>query len=119
MAQQHPIATTRARAFRREETEAEHRLWQALRSRRLGGFKFVRQLTIGPFIADFACREHRLIVEVDGATHGSDEEVAYDQRRTAYLESQGYRVLRFWNQDIYTALNAVCDAILLALPVQK
>ena len=119
MAYQTEKSLTRARSLRQSDTEAERRLWEALRARRLGGFKFVRQLGIGSYIADFACREYKLIVEVDGATHGSPEEIAHDQRRTSYLEQQGYRVLRFWNDDIYRGLATVCDAILLALPEQK
>ena len=119
MAYQTEKSLTRARSLRQADTEAERRLWEALRARRLGGFKFVRQLGIGSYIADFACREYKLIVEVDGATHGSPGEIAHDQRRASYLEQQGYSVLRFWNDDIYCGLATVCDAILLALPEQK
>jgi very-short-patch-repair endonuclease len=88
---------TNARTLRRTETEAEIRLWQQLRNRRLCGHKFVRQLPIGHFIADFACRERKLFVEVDGATHGGDQEIAYDARRTAILEAQGWRIVRVTN----------------------
>ena len=109
----------RARALRKDDTEAERRLWEAIRNRRLGGFKFVRQLSVGPYIADFACRECKLIVEVDGATHGSDAEVSHDERRSAYLHEQDYRILRFWNDDVFKGLADVCDAILLALAERK
>jgi very-short-patch-repair endonuclease len=105
----------RARSLRREMTEAEKRLWGYIRDRRLGGFKFVRQEAIGPFIADFVCRDRKLIVEIDGATHGQEHEVAYDKRRTKYLEVQGFRVIRFYNIDIFKALPDVCDEILLRL----
>ena len=88
-------------------------------NRRLGNFKFVRQLSVGPYIADFACRDHKLIVEVDGATHGTETEVCHDERRSAYLREQGYRILRFWNDDIFKELTDVCDAILLALAERK
>ncbi|MFO1032846.1 MAG: endonuclease domain-containing protein [Hyphomicrobiales bacterium] len=104
-----------ARHLRQDETAAEIRLWAQLRNKRLNGFKFVRQLPVGHFIADFACRERKLIVEVDGATHSNDLEVARDSRRTALLEAQGWTVLRFWNEDVFRNLNAVCDAIVLAL----
>jgi very-short-patch-repair endonuclease len=118
MAHQDPQSLERARSLRKGDTEAERRLWEMVRNRRLGGFKFVRQLSIGPYIVDFACRDCKLIVEVDGATHGTDAEVTYDERRSAYLE-QGYRILRFWNNDIFVGLSDVCDAILLALTERK
>jgi very-short-patch-repair endonuclease len=105
----------RARALRRDETAAEIKLWEALRAKRLHGFKFVRQLPIDPYVADFACRSHKLIVEVDGATHGEEHEVVHDARRTAFLEGQGWRVLRVWNADVFENLIGVCDSILLAL----
>jgi very-short-patch-repair endonuclease len=105
----------RARSLRRNETAAEIKLWEVLRAKRLQGFKFVRQMPVGPYVADFACRSHKLIVEVDGATHGEEHEVAYDVRRTAFLEGQGWRVMRVWNTDVFENLIGVCDSILLAL----
>ena len=119
MAYQNPKSLERARTLRKDDTEAERRLWEAIRDRRLGGFKFVRQISVGPYIADFACRDCKLIVEVDGATHGTDAEVNYDERRSAYLREQGYHILRFWNDDVYKGLPDVCDAILLALAERK
>lgn len=119
MAYQSPKTLERARILRKDDTEAERRLWEMLRNRRLGRFKFVRQLSIGPYIADFACRGCKLIVEVDGATHGTDAEVSYDERRSAYLREQGYQILRFWNNDVYAGLPNVCDAILLVLAERK
>jgi very-short-patch-repair endonuclease len=93
-------------------TDAERRLWSALRSRRLHQFKFRRQYPIGPYIVDFACIEHRLIVEADGGQHCEN---ADDARRTAWLEAQGWRVLRFWNNDILANVDGVQVAILRAL----
>jgi very-short-patch-repair endonuclease len=110
-------ARSRARSLRKDDTRAEQILWEALRNRRLGGFKFVRQLPIGPYVVDFACRERKLIVEVDGATHGSNEEVQRDNRRSAYLDAAGWRIHRCWNDDVYINLNGVCDSILIALEV--
>jgi very-short-patch-repair endonuclease len=104
-----------ARDLRHTETAAEIRLWEQLRGRRLNGFKFVRQLPIGFYIADFACRAEKLIVEVDGETHSTDREVAYDQKRTAALEAQGWRVVRVNNDDVFKNLSAVCDHIVWAL----
>src|SRR5229473_2581234 len=82
---------SRARELRITMTDAERRLWSALRGRRLRGFKFRRQHRLGPFIADFVCVEHRLVIEADGGQHA---ESAVDARRTAWLEARGWRVLR-------------------------
>jgi very-short-patch-repair endonuclease len=106
---------TNARTLRGTETAAEIRLWQQLRNRRLCGHKFVRQLPVSHFIADFACRDCKLIVEVDGATHGEAQEVACDARRTAILEAQGWRIVRVTNEAVFKELNAVCDYIVWAL----
>ena len=99
----------RARALRRDMTDAERRLWAALRHRRLRHLKFRRQHPLGPFIVDFACIEHRLIVEADGGPHADSDD---DARRTALLESRGWRVLRFWNNDILANPEGVQEAIL-------
>jgi very-short-patch-repair endonuclease len=112
-------ARDRARTLRKHDTQAERLLWEALRARRLGGFKFVRQLAIEPYFADFACRERKLIVEIDGASHGTAAELTDDQVRTEYLVAQGWRVHRAWNQDVFTNLNGVCDSILLLLVEPK
>ena len=112
-------ARDRARDLRKQDTQAERLLWEALRARRLGGFKFVRQLVIGPYFADFCCRKHGLIVEIDGATHGTEAELAHDRARSAYLNAQGWRVHRAWNHDVFTNLCGVCDSILLALAEKK
>ncbi|WP_304186896.1 endonuclease domain-containing protein [Phenylobacterium aquaticum] len=101
----------RARDLRADHTHAEARLWNALRDRKLGGWKWRRQVPVGPYIADFLCREAKLIIEVDGATH--DDE-AYDARRTNYLERSGFRVMRVNNQGVYEGLSWICDAVLAA-----
>ncbi|KAB2941828.1 MAG: DUF559 domain-containing protein [Hyphomicrobium sp.] len=107
-----PWRTNRSRALRSRQVTAEAKLWEELRSRRLGGFKFVRQAAIGPYFADFACREKKLIVEVDGATHGLDEEIAADQARTAALERMGYRVCRVTNDDVERNMDGVLEWLL-------
>jgi very-short-patch-repair endonuclease len=84
-----PKRLDQARRLRRSQTPAELRLWSALRGRRLQNYKFVRQHPVGPFTVDFLCREAALVVEVDGATHSEDSDIAYDQARTSYLKSQG------------------------------
>jgi very-short-patch-repair endonuclease len=103
-------STRRARAMRHEPTEAERALWKRLRFRQINGLKFRRQVPVGPFIADFLCFEVRLILEVDGSQHAEDR-ADYDLRRTAYLERQGYRVLRFWNGDVLARPESVMEAI--------
>jgi very-short-patch-repair endonuclease len=102
----------KARRLRRDSTDAEMKLWFALRDRRLGGFKFVRQKPIAPYVADFVCRDERLVIEVDGGQHS--ENLA-DRRRDASLNADGYRVLRFWNNDVLTNLDGVLTAILATL----
>jgi very-short-patch-repair endonuclease len=90
-------------------TDAERRLWQSLRNRRLNGAKFRRQMAIGPFFVDFACVASRLAIEIDGGQHA--ERVAQDERRTAYITAQGYRVLRFWNNEVLRNTEGVLAAI--------
>jgi very-short-patch-repair endonuclease len=101
-----------ARELRRRETVAEKRLWEQLRNRKLDGFKFVRQAPIGPYIADFLCRERKLVVELDGWTHSTDEEVNHDARRTAFLEKEGYRVIRFDNGSAAEGMDGLLILIL-------
>lgn len=101
-----------ARYLRRSETLAEKRLWGQLRSRKLNGFKFVRQAPVGSFIADFLCREKKLIVELDGWTHSSDEEQTHDARRTGFLQQEGYRVIRFDNESALDGMDGLLVLIL-------
>jgi very-short-patch-repair endonuclease len=106
----------KVRRLRRNSTNAEMRLWLALRDRRLGGFKFVRQEAIGPYIVDFICREQKLIVEVDGGQHAENK---LDRIRDAYLATDGFRVLRFWNHDVLSNKEGVLTAILSALQIDR
>lgn len=107
-----PINRLRARAMRREPTRAEDMLWQALRDRRLEGAKFRRQVPLESYILDFVCFDDRLIVEVDGWQHAENRG---DQRRDAFFRSHGFRVLRFWNEEVEENINAVCLRILSEL----
>ena len=100
------------RRLRRQATHAETKLWFALRDRRLGGSKFVRQEAIGPYIVDFVCREKKLIVEVDGGQHA---ESARDHVRDQILAADGYRILRFWNSDVLSNRDGVLSMILAKL----
>ena len=104
--------TTLQRKLHRDLTETEKRLWSKLRAGQLEGHKFVRQIGIGPYIADFACREARLIVEVDGGQHADNVE---DAERTAFLNECGYRVMRFWNNEVLSNTDGVLETILGAL----
>jgi very-short-patch-repair endonuclease len=104
--------TGRARKLRRAQTDAEQKLWYRLDNRQLAGWKFVRQEPIGPYFADFACREARLIVEVDGSQHVESER---DVVRDAFLSAHSYRVLRFWNHDALWNMQSVLDTILAML----
>src|SRR5438874_2252460 len=102
-----------ARGLRRTQTDAENRLWYHLRNRQLGGAKFRRQFPIGSYVVDLVCLESRLIVELDGGQHS--EQVERDERRTAFLEAQGFRILRFWNNQALAETEAVLTTILVAL----
>jgi adenine-specific DNA-methyltransferase len=104
-----PQSTARARDLRKRQTEAESLLWYVLRGRRLCGLKFRRQFPIEPFIADFACVEERLIVEVDGGYH--DYTYADDQSRQQRLEQSGWKVLRFSNEEVLDDVEAIAIAI--------
>lgn len=102
----------RARAMRSNPTDAERALWQIVRAKRLAAFKFKRQVPIERYIVDFVCLRERLIVEADGSQHA---ESAYDTARDAWLKAQGFRILRFWNNDILNNPEGVATAVLAAL----
>ena len=88
------------------------RIWLALRDRRLAGYKFVRQEEIGPYIVDFVCRDRRLVIEIDGGQHSENPR---DQARDAFLAREGYKVLRFWNNDVMSNRDGVLEMILIEL----
>ncbi|NGN41390.1 DUF559 domain-containing protein [Mesorhizobium sp. CGMCC 1.15528] len=104
--------TNRARSLRKADNDAERALWSDLKGRQANGAKFTRQLPIGPYFADFACREGRLVVELDGSQHLDNE---YDRRRDQFMIAEGWSVLRFWNTDALTERDAVIDTIIAAL----
>jgi very-short-patch-repair endonuclease len=109
-------ARTFAKNLRSRLTNAETILWSQLKSARAAGYHFRRQHPIGPFIADFACIRARLVIEVDGATHGSDEEHAHDVRRDQFMRERGWRVLRVRNHEVYEDLDAVLESIWRLVP---
>ncbi|MER8445571.1 DUF559 domain-containing protein [Mesorhizobium sp. M1066] len=102
----------RARALRHGDNQAEATLWNELKAKRLGGYKFVRQMPIGPYFADFSCRGEKLVVELDGTQHA---ESYYDRRRDEFMPGEGFSVLRFWNVDVLRNSRSVCETILAAL----
>jgi very-short-patch-repair endonuclease len=101
--------TARSRELRLNATDAERKLWTQLSARKVVGVRFNRQFPIGPFICDFVSRSAKLVIEVDGGQHGVD--VEKDRARTAYLEAQGYRVIRFWNNDVLDRIDGVVSEI--------
>ena len=107
-----PILRVRARTLRRDETDAEAIVWWHVRNRQLNGYKFRRQVPIGPYIADFVCQERRVIVELDGSQHADS---LRDAIRDRYLERLGYRVLRFWNHEVFEDTDAVLEHVVAVL----
>ncbi len=107
------MSTEAARKLRKHQTDAERVLWQYLRNRRLAGRKFRRQYPMAPYVVDFVCIEKALIIELDGGQHAERQEA--DRRRTDFLEQQGYRVIRFWNDEVLKNLEGVLEIIRLNL----
>jgi very-short-patch-repair endonuclease len=103
----------KVRQLRKNPTEAERALWKHLRLRQIGGCKFRRQQPIGKYIVDFVCLEKRLVIEVDGGQHS--EQVSYDMERDAWLEKQGFRILRFWDNQVLKETDSVKEMIIGAL----
>ena len=102
-----------ARSNRKNPTDAERKLWSQLRNRQLMASKFRRQVPIGSYIVDFLCLESKLVIELDGSQHLT--QIQYDQTRTRYLESQGYRVIRFFNDEVLQNMEGVLERVLIEL----
>jgi very-short-patch-repair endonuclease len=109
------ITHLRADQLRRNTTDAEKKLWRHLRRLELDGSHFRRQVPFGPYIADFACVVARLLIEIDGSQHAEERKKVRDEARTRWLEKEGYRVLRFWNNDIAKNIDGVMEAVYAAL----
>ena len=105
--------TIKARLLRKNQTDAEAALWRKLRGRGLEGYKFRRQVPVGPYVADFLCKEAMLIVEIDGGQHA--EQVEYDRFREDFLKTHGYQVVRFWNNEVLNNLDGVLETLTLTL----
>ena len=104
-----------ARKLRREQTDVERKLWSHLRNRQFRGLKFRRQEPIGSYIVDFVCFEIKFVIELDGSQHGLAENIKYDEARTAYLNSQGFRVKRIWNDELIENFDRTMDALYFEL----
>ena len=101
-----------ARNLRKNKTKEEDVLWQLLRNRQFMGLKFKRQVPIGNYIVDFVCEEKKLVIEIDGGQHSIPDNVKADKVRTDYINSKGYRVVRFWNNDINQNIEGVYETLL-------
>ena len=104
---------TRARELRNNATDAERALWRQLRLWQLEGYKFRRQQPLGRFIVDFVCLEKRVVIELDGGQHAEQKE--YDAERDAWLRAEGFRVLRFWNNEVLKSIEVIKEEILKAV----
>lgn len=107
-----PRTNSRARSLRHGDNIAEAMLWYELKASKLGGYKFVRQMPVGPYFADFASRSAKLVIELDGSQHAESH---YDRRRDEFMREQGYSVLRIWSADVVKDVTSVCETILAAL----
>ncbi len=103
------------KSLRKNATDAERKLWSKLRNKQLMGFKFHRQYSIQQYILDFYCPEKRLAIELDGSHHAEDETREYDQNRTNELQAHNIKVLRFWNSEVTSNINAVIETIVVEL----
>jgi len=108
-------STSFSRNLRQKQTVAESDLWKRLKSKQLEGIKFRRQQPIGPYIVDFVSFERKIVVEVDGGQHNDKERMEKDEKRTRWLEGEGFQVLRFWNNDVLTNIEGILDRIRAAL----
>lgn len=107
-----PGTTSRAKSLRQNDNQAEALLWLDLKNSQLGGYKFTRQLPIGPYFADFCCRKVKLVVELDGSQHADSTS---DRRRDEFMRTQGYSILRLWSHEVIKHRTSVCETILAAL----
>ena len=106
-------STNKARSLRKNQTDAERLLWQKLRNRQLLNVKFRRQFPIEPYIADFVCLKLKLIIELDGSQHF--DQIAYDNKRSDFLKQRGFKIFRFWNNDVFKNTEGVMESIRLMI----
>jgi very-short-patch-repair endonuclease len=111
------IFRDRRKELRINQTDAEKKLWYCICNRQLGGHKFYRQYSVGPYILDFYCPKYKLAIELDGSQHTEEDAVLYDKDRNKYLETVGIKTIRFWNNDVLGNTKNVLEAILAMIPV--
>ena len=109
----------RVSELRRNMTDSERRIWTIIRNRNFFGYKFLRQYIIGNYIVDFICIEKKIIIEIDGGQHNQPQDIKYDKARTEYLESKGYKVIRFWNNEVNDNLSGVYERLKLEFNIHK
>jgi very-short-patch-repair endonuclease len=112
-----PAARDDARRLRKDMTEAEQRLWYRIRNRQLSDHQFRKQVPLGPYIADFCCLKERLVIELDGGQHAEITE--HELKRRAWMEANSYRVLRFWNNEVFENIEGVLETIVRALKAPR
>ena len=100
-----------AKNLRKNMTKEEVKLWNILKGKSFEGLKFRRQVAIGEYIVDFLCSSNKIVIELDGGQHNEDNNVKYDQTRTKYLEENGYKVIRFWNNDVWNNIEGVIEKL--------
>ena len=100
-----------AKSLRKNMTEQERKLWNILRNHKFYGYEIRRQYPIGDYIVDFICRSKKIIIEIDGGQHNTDKIIDYDKKRSSFLEQLGYKVVRFWNNDVDNNLEGVYDEL--------
>jgi very-short-patch-repair endonuclease len=108
-------STQLPRALRKRQSDAEEKLWFNLRNRHLVGFKFRRQHRIGHYVVDLVCLEKKIVIEVDGGQHNESPTNIQDKQRTLWLEKEGYKVIRFWNNDVLTNTEGVLETVIKLL----
>ena len=101
----------KSRQLRKNMTPQERKLWYIIKNRQFNGYRFRRQFPLGQYIVDFICREKKIIIEIDGGQHNEIKNIQYDNERTEYLISEGYKVLRFWNNDIDKNIGGVYEKL--------
>jgi very-short-patch-repair endonuclease len=109
------MSVARAKELRRDQTDAEKRIWEKIRNSHLG-MKFRRQAPVGPYVADFLCNDLKLVVEIDGGQHAESKK---DEIRTKYLQGLGYHVVRFWNDEVMDNIEGVVDTLASVIEDRK
>ena len=113
------IQHQKARELRNNMTKQEQKIWSFLKNRKFYGYRFLRQYPIGNYIVDFICRSKKIIIEIDGGQHNEPQNIEYDTTRTNFLEAKGYKVIRFWTNDIDKNLDGVYKVLIKEFEIKK